>query len=202
MSNTRTFCIVTLSALLAFSCAHAEEDSAAKAATPVEPAEHFTLKVLPLLRGKCLACHGNDADDLKGEFDMRSRESILKGGESEEPAIVVGDPAESPLYQAVLWESLEMPPKENDRLTEVETEHIRKWITDGMVWPTDDEQQAIREREWAVLENDEGVIIPTSGGLADEWTYRRYKPEDVWACLLYTSPSPRDATLSRMPSSA
>ena len=25
---------------------------------------------------------------------------------------------------------------------------------------------------------------------------------DLWACLLYTSPSPRDATLSRMPSSA
>ena len=24
----------------------------------------------------------------------------------------------------------------------------------------------------------------------------------LWACLLYTSPSPRDATLSRMPSSA
>ena len=26
--------------------------------------------------------------------------------------------------------------------------------------------------------------------------------DDIWACLLYTSPSPRDATLSRMPSSA
>ena len=26
--------------------------------------------------------------------------------------------------------------------------------------------------------------------------------EATWACLLYTSPSPRDATLSRMPSSA
>ena len=26
--------------------------------------------------------------------------------------------------------------------------------------------------------------------------------EQIWACLLYTSPSPRDATLSRMPSSA
>ena len=25
---------------------------------------------------------------------------------------------------------------------------------------------------------------------------------DCWICLLYTSPSPRDATLSRMPSSA
>ena len=33
-----------------------------------------------------------------------------------------------------------------------------------------------------------------------------WKPEDIAArkgfCLLYTSPSPRDATLSRMPSSA
>ena len=27
-------------------------------------------------------------------------------------------------------------------------------------------------------------------------------PEQVYSCLLYTSPSPRDATLSRMPSSA
>ena len=27
-------------------------------------------------------------------------------------------------------------------------------------------------------------------------------PSQVWGCLLYTSPSPRDATLSRMPSSA
>ena len=26
--------------------------------------------------------------------------------------------------------------------------------------------------------------------------------ESYWSCLLYTSPSPRDATLSRMPSSA
>ena len=26
--------------------------------------------------------------------------------------------------------------------------------------------------------------------------------EQLWSCLLYTSPSPRDATLSRMPSSA
>ena len=29
-----------------------------------------------------------------------------------------------------------------------------------------------------------------------------YKGSEDWDCLLYTSPSPRDATLSRMPSSA
>ena len=36
-------------------------------------------------------------------------------------------------------------------------------------------------------------------GLGEEsWTI----PDNVYICLLYTSPSPRDATLSRMPSSA
>ena len=31
---------------------------------------------------------------------------------------------------------------------------------------------------------------------------KKFGGEKVIACLLYTSPSPRDATLSRMPSSA
>ena len=35
------------------------------------------------------------------------------------------------------------------------------------------------------------------------WDYNHYVVlEQVTSCLLYTSPSPRDATLSRMPSSA
>ena len=33
-------------------------------------------------------------------------------------------------------------------------------------------------------------------------TENRGDPAMAWPCLLYTSPSPRDATLSRMPSSA
>ena len=32
--------------------------------------------------------------------------------------------------------------------------------------------------------------------------YTKYKLDNGLTCLLYTSPSPRDATLSRMPSSA
>ena len=40
---------------------------------------------------------------------------------------------------------------------------------------------------------------------ADAFTHRKDKKSTyrkLWICLLYTSPSPRDATLSRMPSSA
>ena len=25
------------------------------------------------------------------------------------------------------------------------------------------------------------MLVKTSGGLSDDWTYRRYKPQDVWA---------------------
>ena len=34
------------------------------------------------------------------------------------------------------------------------------------------------------------------------YVLNKVKPKVTWSCLLYTSPSPRDATLSRMPSSA
>ena len=37
-------------------------------------------------------------------------------------------------------------------------------------------------------------------GRAYKW--HGFRTYDLWTCLLYTSPSPRDATLSRMPSSA
>ena len=40
--------------------------------------------------------------------------------------------------------------------------------------------------------------VPTETDVPSQSAY--YEPYD--ACLLYTSPSPRDATLSRMPSSA
>ena len=141
----------------------------------------FTLEVLPLLKEKCFGCHGNDSKDIRGDYDLLTREGMLKGGESGETSLVPGKPQESSLYQAVIWEGLEMPPKENDRLTKEETELIRKWIAAGAPWPDAETQLKIKKQEWSVRENEDGIIADTSGGLADDWTYRRYQPEDVWA---------------------
>lgn len=141
----------------------------------------FTLKVLPLLKVKCFGCHGSDPNDIRGDYNLLTRGGMLKGGESEEPSLVPGKPEESSLYQAVLWEGYEMPPKENDRLTHEETEYIRKWIAAGAPWPNEATQLRIKKKEWSVRENEDGVIVDTSGGLADDWTYRRYQPEDIWA---------------------
>ena len=60
---------------------------------------------------------------------------------------------------------------------------------------------------------EKGKIQTRSGGYeivlpldyAENATYQRYAgydPLNISACLLYTSPSPRDGLLSRMPSSA
>ena len=46
---------------------------------------------------------------------------------------------------------------------------------------------------------EKGPISPRMRG---EHALRRYPNGEERCCLLYTSPSPRDATLSRMPSSA
>ena len=174
-------CLLVVMLCLSSAWLGADWLSADETASAEQAEKLFTLKVLPLLKQKCHGCHGEDPDDLKGQFDIRTREALLQGGESEEPAIVVGSPQDSPLYQAVLWETYEMPPKENDRLTKQETDWIRDWIAAGAPWPTAARQDEIREVESRVIENEDGVIISTSGGLNDQWTYRRYQPEEVWA---------------------
>ena len=106
---------------------------------------------------------------------------LIKGGESEEAAVIPGEPDQSPFYHAVTWEGLEMPPKENDRLTEEQAKWIRRWIKAGAPWPDEKTQQRILAAEQKIEENEFGVLVSTSGGLADQWTYRRYKKEEIWA---------------------
>ncbi|MFP6751001.1 MAG: c-type cytochrome domain-containing protein, partial [Pirellulaceae bacterium] len=71
----------------------------------------FAVDILPLLKQKCFACHGDKPRDLKGSLDVRSRAGLLKGGESGQPSIVPGTPEKSLLVMAIRWEELEMPPK-------------------------------------------------------------------------------------------
>lgn len=149
----------------------------------------FALKVQPLLKDKCLGCHGGDADDIKGEFSVLTREALLRGGESEEVAIVPGSPDRGTLVEAIAWDGLEMPPKENDRLTEAQVQLFRNWIESGAPWPDEETQRAYRDEEAKQRITDDGMIVDTSGGTSDQWTNRRYSPEDLWAFLPVKSKS-------------
>ena len=143
----------------------------------------FSLKVYPLLKEKCFGCHGDKPEKLKGDFDIRSLEGILKGGESEIPGLIKGNAEKSQIYKSVIWadEDLEMPPKENDRLSKEQVETVKKWIDDGAVWVGEGDRQKYLEQEKYKLETADGLIVKTSGGLDDSWTYRRYQKEDLWA---------------------
>ncbi len=154
-------------------------------ASNLEAQRLFTQSVLPLLKRKCFVCHGDDPKEIQGELNMHSRAGLLQGGESEEPSLVPGSPDESPLYLAVKWDGLEMPPKENDRLTAEQIENIRRWIAAGAPWPkvTAPETPATKENDASANASDasqEGSRIATSGGISSDWTNRRYKAGDLW----------------------
>jgi mono/diheme cytochrome c family protein len=141
-------------------------------------------EVRAILAAKCLACHGNDPKDLKGDYDLRTRDAALRGGESGEPAIVPGQPDKSPLLVAVSWQvkELQMPPKENDRLTAEQIDVLRRWIAGGAKW---DEAvvatapQPTTNDSWS--SGPDGIRIATSGGRSPDWDNRTYEPDAVWA---------------------
>ena len=95
-------------ALVAGLCLLARTVSAA-APAPFSPhqIEFFETKVRPILAGTCQKCHG--VEKQKGGLRLDSRESAFKGGESG-AAVVPGNPAESPMIDAVNYRGLEMPP--------------------------------------------------------------------------------------------
>ena len=154
----------------------------------VTPEALFAFEVHPLLETKCFNCHGEDSLQLEGGLDMRSRQGLLNGGASGQPALIPGNPEQSLIYLAAGRRNpdLAMPPKENDRLTEHQLKMLQDWIRGGAPWPDEAKrEQIIAEVEW----DYQGKIpVETSGGLSGSWTNRRYSPEDLWAFLPVEQP--------------
>ncbi len=157
----------------------------APAAEPGAGAEElFTRRVAPLLREKCLSCHGQDPAKRKGGLDLRTRAEALRGGDSGQPAVVAGRPDESPLYLSARrdhgdWEA--MPPKESEAFTSDQLDWLREWIAGGAPWPDAARQEEIRRTRGAAWAGEDGVTVKTSPGLSPEWNARRYPQADLWA---------------------
>ena len=87
---------------------------------------NFEKQIRPILKANCFQCHG-EGEKLNGRLDVRLRRLIAQGGESG-PAIVPGQPLESPLYQRV--SKGEMPPGKK-MLAVDEVSIIGRWIAEG-----------------------------------------------------------------------
>ena len=167
--------------------------SPSPAQSPRESAERlFAVQIKPLLAQRCFACHGQDPAAILGGLDLTSLEAMLRGGASSQPVLVPGNAGASRLYSAVAGTdpAIRMPPKETDRLSEEEAWEIRDWIDAGAPWPDAEAERAFVEADLASGRTTAGVPVATSGGLAEEWTNRRYKTEDLWAFQPLGRPSP------------
>ena len=107
----------------------------------------------------------------------------MKGGESGTSSIQSYNPSLSPLYLAITREHEDdwpvMPPKENDKLSKEQIEDIKVWIKTGAHWPdkATQEKYIARDRKKIITEN--GVLVKTSGGISEDWTYRRYQKNNI-----------------------
>ncbi len=159
-------------------------ESRAQDSTRTDSEILFVRRVGPVLREKCLGCHGNDPDAIEGSLDLRSIAGLLAGGDSGEASIVAGEPNSSPLYLAATRQSddwSEMPPKEAEQLSAEQLMWLRDWITSGAVWPSAVRRKEIEkdyESQWSA---EDGITVKTSGGLDGDWTNRKYDPAGLWA---------------------
>ena len=144
----------------------------------------FVRRIGPLLREKCLGCHGETPNRFEGSFDVRSRESLFAGGDSGKHAILPGKPIESPLYLAATrfsdaWSA--MPPKEADQLTTEQLKWLHDWIASGAEWPDVERRRDIEIKYANQWSAEDGIVAATAGGLSPDWTNRRYDPAGLWA---------------------
>src|SRR5206468_3378802 len=95
--------------------------------------EFFEKKIRPVLAERCYKCHSREAEKLKGELLLDSKEGMLKGGESGKPAIVPGNAEASRLIEAIRYgnEELQMPPPKSGRLTAEQVADFVAWVNLG-----------------------------------------------------------------------
>lgn len=114
--------------------------------------EFFEKKIRPVLVGQCYECHSSAVARPKGQLVLDSRDGIRKGGETG-PAVVPGDVAKSLLIDAIRYESLEMPPPPNRKLSAHAIADFEAWIKMGAPDPRDKPgNPSVVERElWEAL---------------------------------------------------
>lgn len=90
----------------------------------------FAVDVRPILAANCFGCHQGAID--RGGYVMTQYDALLAGGDSGDPAIVPGQPDDSPLVDLITAHDgeAEMPPNSPPMSIE-DVEMIRAWIQQG-----------------------------------------------------------------------
>lgn len=116
----------------------------------------FNREVRPLLADRCFACHGPDAQHVKGDLRLDLRESAVRRHKDGHAAIVPGDPAASRMVARLITKDPDevMPPPDFHKdLKPAEIDVLRQWIAEGAKY---EKHWAYRGLEWPA--------VPVAGG--------------------------------------
>ncbi len=142
MSQQRLFLLVAIfsAAIIGFNrvktAVFAEQPSKVQV-NKAEAKVSFSKQVQPVLQDQCYGCH--QPAKAEGGYQMTSRAGLLRGGESDSPAVVPGKPEESHLLELITPPAssktktggkAEMP-RGRPALAAGDVELIRRWIAEG-----------------------------------------------------------------------
>jgi mono/diheme cytochrome c family protein len=125
--------------------------AASASASPKTEPLVFADVVLPILKARCVECHGEE--ETKGELRLDSLAAIRRGGENG-AVVVAGSPDTSPLLQRMLLpmdDDDRMPPEGKPGPTPAERDAIRFWLERGAT-------DTLRVRDALAPVNARGVL--------------------------------------------
>ena len=115
----------------------------------------FETKVRPALIQHCYECHSADAKKVKGGLLLDTRAGWQRGGDSGLPAVVPGNPEESPLIRAVrhVEEDFAMPPR-LPKLPDAVIADLVAWVRMGAPDPREGPAGEVRrpDKSWWSLQ--------------------------------------------------
>jgi hypothetical protein len=151
----------------------------------------FEQKIRPVLVEHCYQCHAATAQPIQGGLRLDSQAGWQAGGDSTEPAVVPGNPDESPLIQAVRYrDGLEMPP--DGKLSSAIVADLERWVRDGAFDPRDETPIEIHRADkswWSLqplpkLEAQSEDADPKNGSkLSMPWSLGNWPNRDSLAIL-------------------
>jgi mono/diheme cytochrome c family protein len=145
----------------------------------------YARDIQPLLAEHCFHCHGQDEHSRKGKLRLDVREAALKGGKSDGPAIVPGQPDKSALLARLLThgeEEIMPPPEEKKPVKPADVAKLRQWIQDGAAYAG----------HWAFVAPVKKPLPATASHPVDAFILERLKKEG-----LGMAPAAAPETLSR-----
>ena len=115
--------------------------------------ELFQKQVRSVLIENCVKCHGGEK--TKGEFDLATREGLLKGG-AEGPTVKLYDARSSRLYQLISHAREPYMPSKEAKLPDAAIAQIAAWIDDGAPYdkPLLEGKAVTRKDRSSVTESD------------------------------------------------